>query len=135
MTKTKSEIRYGNEFPDWKLNATRTEIYGTEGMMYLGRHGGGWQVLGNNGEVAAEEFGMFPDIEHQRNFIDSIRTRNTPNGNIEQGHLSATLVHLANLAYRSGDVQLLFDQENEVFTNSPKANELSKVTYRPGFEI
>jgi len=135
MAKTKSEIRYGNDFPDWKLNATRTEIYGTKGMMYLGRHGGGWQVLGHNSEVVAEESGMFPDIEHQQNFIDSIRTRNTPNGNIEQGHLSATLIHMANLAYRSGDVQLLFDEENEVFTNSSKANELSKVTYRPGFEI
>lgn len=135
LTKTKSEIRYGDSFPDWKLNATRTEIYGTEGMMYLGRHGGGWQVLSNNGEVVAEESGMFPDIVHQQNFIDSIRTRNTPNGNIEQGHLSATLIHLANLAYRSGDVQLLFDQQREVFTNSSKANELSKVTHRSGFEI
>ena len=135
MHKTKSEIRYGNKFPDWKLNATRTEIYGTEGMMYLGRHGGGWQVLSHNSEVVAEEFGMFPDIVHQQNFIDSIRTRNAPNGNIEQGHLSATLIHLANLAYRSGDVQLLFDQEREVFTNSEKANELSNVNYRSGFEI
>jgi len=135
MSKTKGEIRYGNKFPDWKLNATRIEIYGTEGMMYLGRHGGGWQVLSNNSEVVAEEFGMFPDIEHQQNFIDSIRTRKTPNGNVEQGHLSASLVHLANLAYRSGDVQLLFDKEREVFTNSSKANELSKVIYRSGFEF
>ena len=135
MSKTKGEIRYGNKFPDWKLNATRIEIYGTEGMMYLGRHGGGWQVLSNNSEVLAEEFGMFPDIEHQQNFIDSIRTRKTPNGNVEQGHLSASLVHLANLAYRSGDVQLLFDKEREVFTNSSKANELSKVIYRSEFEF
>lgn len=135
MSKTKGEIRYGNKFPDWKLNATRIEIYGTEGMMYLGRHGGGWQVLSNNSEVVAEEFGMFPDIEHQQNFIDSIRTRKTPNGNVEQGHLSASLVNLANLAYRSGDIQLLFDKEREVFTNSSKANELSKVIYRSGFEF
>ena len=40
MVKTDPKIRYGNDFPDWKLNATRIEIYGTEGMMYLGRHGG-----------------------------------------------------------------------------------------------
>ena len=135
LSKTKGEIRYGNKFPIWEQNATRIEIYGTEGMMYLGRHGGGWQVLGNTGEIVAEEYGMFPDIEHQQNFIDSIRSRNTPNGNILQGHKSAILIHMANISYRLGNKQLLFDPVEETFTNSSEANELSKSAHRPGFEI
>ena len=53
------------------------EIYGTKQMMYLGRHGAGWQVLEGDGKVVAEdEGGDFPDKWHQPNFIDCIRSRN-----------------------------------------------------------
>ena len=31
-------------FPYWPQNATRIELYGTKGLMCVGRHGGGWQV-------------------------------------------------------------------------------------------
>jgi hypothetical protein len=41
MKKTPNNIRMDpNLFPDWRTNATRTKIYGTDGLMYLGRHGG-----------------------------------------------------------------------------------------------
>jgi predicted dehydrogenase len=102
MSKAIPEIRYGNLFPNWPFNSDRMEIYGTEGMMYLGRHGAGWQVLGSDSKVLAQEYGYFPDEVHQQNFIDCIRTRKTPNSNLEQANKSANLVHLANLSYRVG---------------------------------
>jgi hypothetical protein len=111
------------------------EIYGTEGMMYLGRHGAGWQVLGVDSRVLAQEYGYFPDEVHQQDFIKCIRTRKVPNANIEQGHKSATLVHLANLSYRVGKKQLYFDSASERVTNSEEANAISKGSYRPGYEI
>ena len=83
----------------------------------------------------AQEPGMFPDIEHQLNFIESIRTRKMPNGNILQGHKSATLIHLANLSYRLDNTQLEFDGTSEKFTNSDQANALSKLEYSSGYEI
>jgi len=135
MTKTTPEVRYGDKFPDWQLNSTRIEIFGTEGMMYLGRHGGGWQVFSENNELVAQDYGMFPDDVHQIDFIESIRTRKKPNGDIFEGHKSATLIHLANTSYRVGEKQLYFDKEKEEFTNSPKGNQLAKGTYRKGFEI
>lgn len=136
MQKTPGEIRMSDSrFPDWKLNATRTEIYGTEGLMYLGRHGGGWQVKGKDGEVLAEEYGIFPDVNHQQNFIKSIRSRKQANGDVEQGHLSATLVHLGNIAYRAGNRQLLFDGENERFFENEEANGLLKSSYRENYQI
>ena len=113
----------------------RMEIYGTEGMMYLGRHGAGWQVLGADSKVIAQEYGYFPDEEHQQDFINCIRTGKEPNANIEQSHKSATLVHLANLSYRVGKKQLYYDGEKELVTNSDEANVISKGTYRPGFEV
>jgi hypothetical protein len=136
LQKAPPEVRYGrNLFPNWPFLSDRMEIYGTEGMMYLGRHGAGWQVLGNDSKILAQEYGYFPDEEHQQDFIKSVRTRKVPNANIEQSHKSATLVHLANLSYRVGKKQLLFDSISEKVTNSEEANIISKGIYRPGFEI
>ena len=135
MSKASPEIRYGNLFPNWPFNSDRMEIYGTEGMMYLGRHGAGWQVLGAGAEVIAQDYGYFPDEVHQQDFIKCIRSRKVPNSDIGQGHKSATLVHLANLSYRTGKKQLYFDDVNEHVTNSEEANSISGGSYRKGYEI
>jgi hypothetical protein len=122
-------------FPDWRNNATRTEIYGTEGFMYLGRHGGGWQVMGPDNEIVAQDGGVFPDNDHQMDFIEALRNRKKPNGDMEECHRSATLVHLGNIAYRAGNRQLLFDGVTEKILNDDKANALARGTYREGFVI
>ena len=123
MIKTANDIRMDKtRFPHWPNNATRVEIYGTEGFMYLGRHGGGWQVMG-------------PDNEHQTDFIQALRTRKQPNGDIEEAHRSATLVHLANIACRTGNKQLLFDGKTETFLNDDKANALVRCAYSEGYVI
>ena len=135
MQKSSGEVRFGDKFPFWPQNATRTEIYGTERMMYLGRHGGGWQVLEADGKVVDQEYGYFPDKWHQANFIDCIRSRQIPNGNIEQGHLSACLVHLANVAYRCGNQRLEFDAHTEKFIGNDQANSYLKPAYRGHYRI
>jgi predicted dehydrogenase len=136
MKKTSNKIRINTSlFPDWRTNATRTEIYGTKGLMYLGRHGGGWQVIGEDSKIIAQDGGVFPDVDHQINFIESLRSRKIPNGNVEQGHLSACLVHLGNISYRVGNKQLNFDARNERFYNDENANELLKASYRNNYKI
>jgi predicted dehydrogenase len=136
MKKTPGNIRMDSTlFPDWRTNATRTEIYGTEGLMYLGRHGGGWQVVGEDSKIIARDGGIFPDESHQKDFIDALRTRKKPNGAVEQGHLSATLVHLGNIAYRVGNKQLNFDSENERFIGNDDAAKLIKTSYRDNYKM
>jgi len=136
MIKTPNNIRMDKTlFPNWRNNATRTEIYGTEGLMYLGRHGGGWQVMGPNNEIVAQDGGVFPDNEHQIDFIQALRTRKKPNGDAEECHRSATLVHLGNIAYRVGNKQLLFDGKTEKILNDDQANILARGTYRDGYVI
>ncbi len=136
MKKTPNNIRMDPTlFPDWRTNATRTEIYGTEGLMYLGRHGGGWQVKGEDSKIIAQDGGIFPDPDHQKNFIESLRTRKKPNGAVEQGQLSACLVHLGNIAYRVGNKQLYFDGQNERFINNDDANKLLKTSYRENYKM
>ena len=135
MTKTPGSIRMGDGFPDWQQNATRIEIYGTKQMMYVGRHGGGWQAMTGGGKVVAQEPGIHPDRWHQPNFIDCERNRKPPNADVEQAHLSACLVHLGNLAYRVGNRQLAFDRATESFTNHDPANKLLKPEYRKHYRI
>lgn len=135
MSKTPPEIRYGKGFPDWGQNSTRIEIYGTKGLMYVGRMGGGWQVYDKNRKLVAQQEGYFPLGAHLTNFIDCIRTRNKPNGDIIEGHKSAVLIHLVNMAYRSGKKQLYFSGEHEEVLNDKKARELARGSYRKGFEI
>ena len=117
----------------WLLQSNRVEIYGTKGLMYIDVNGGGWQVFGNSGKILAREKGTEPQKYHLQNFIDCIRNRNLPNGNVEQGYLSATLAHMGNIAYRVGNKQLLFDGSTERFTNNEQANNLLKPESREGF--
>lgn len=136
MSKTPQDIRMDpSRFPEWKTNADRIEIYGTMGMMYMGRTGGGWQVFGPGEKKVAEGGGIQPDREHQINFIESIRKRKQPNATIEQATLSASLVHFANIAYRTGNRQLYFDGQKEKFINNDDANKLLKVSYRDNYIV
>jgi len=135
LLKTTPEIRYGDGFPEWKQNSTKIVIYGTKGLMYVGRMGGGWQVYDENRNIVAQKTGLFPLQKHLGNFVDCIRTREQPNGNMVEGHKSSTLMHLANLSYRAGKKQLLFSGEHEVITNDQMARELAAGTYRKGFEL
>ena len=104
-------------------------------MMYLGRHGCGWQVVVEGGRVIDQDKGYFPDKWHQPNFIDCIRSRQTPNADIALAHPSACLVHMANISYRVGQKQLYFDSVHERFTNNSAANALLKPAYRKGYRI
>jgi len=45
---------------------------------------------------------------------------------VEQGHQSVLLCHLANIAWRMGNVRLKFDPASETFPQSPDANRLLK---------
>jgi len=135
LAKTSEEIRFGKEFPRWQQNATKIEIYGTERMMYLGVMGGGWQVFDKDEKLVASDKGIFPLKAHLKNFFDCMRSRKQPNGNIVEGHNSATLIHLANLSYRSGCKQLIFSPETETIINDSNAMDLAKPNNRRGFEI
>jgi hypothetical protein len=54
---------------------------------------------------------------------------------MEQAHLSASLVHFANIAYRTGNRQLLFDGQKETFIDNDEANKLLKVSYRDNYIV
>jgi predicted dehydrogenase len=135
MEKEGADVRFGKIYPKWMQNSTRIDILGTKRMMYVGRMGGGWQVFDKDEKIVAQDKGIFPLKAHILNYVDCIRTRNQPNGNIVEGHRSSVLIHLSNLSYRTGNKQLIFSPEYETILNDSKAETLAQLTYRKGYEI
>lgn len=135
MEKSPDEVRFGNIFPKWNVNGTRIEILGTKRMMYVGRMGGGWQVIDKGGKVVAEEYATYHLKEHLVNFFDCVRSRKQPNSDVVETHKSAALIHLVNTSYRVGCKHLDFSPKSETIINDSKAQELSFYKYREGFEM
>lgn len=130
MKKIPAVIRDSNLFPDWPFCATRIDVCGTKGFVYVGRHGGGWQAYDSNGDLARSEYGRQADKEHQDNFIDCIRTRKPANAGAEQGHYSAMLCHMANISCRVNNRKLTWDVATESFVGDSEANNYLKRQYR-----
>jgi predicted dehydrogenase len=130
MDKIAGDVRTGSEYPFWPQCATRIEIYGSKGLLYIGPHGGGWQVFerakrqSRPGEIIAQMHGRPGDAPHEQDFIDCIKSRKRPNADIEIGHQSISLVHLGNIAHRCGNQRLVFDAKSETFVESAVANKL-----------
>ena len=135
--KTHSEIRRGDGFPNWRQNATRIEVYGTEGLMYVGRHGGGMQVYGPQGKLETKCPGRNETQLHHDEFFDALRTRKRTNADIEIGHASSVMCHLANIATRLGGARLEYDAATERVTNNEAANQdlLMRRPYRDGYIV
>jgi predicted dehydrogenase len=76
------------------------------------------------------------DGDNWANFIDCVRNRKKENLNapIEEGHISCTLVHLANASYRLGRA-LIFDPERQEVIRDEQANNLLRGTYREPFVL
>ena len=77
-----------------------------------------------------------PEVGHFRNFIDCVQSRNRQDlaCEVEQGHLSTALCHLANISFRTGR-KLEFDPESETFPGDEEANSLLTRTYREPFVL
>jgi predicted dehydrogenase len=129
MKKTPMTIRDSDAFPEWPFNSTKIELCGTEGFMYFGRHGGGWQVYNNDNELIKSVYGRQTTGEHLDNWLQCIRTREKPAGDVEEAHYSLIPGHLGNISYRAGNKLLEFDPRTES-TNDPVANKFLTKDYR-----
>lgn len=134
MIKSDQALRDSDMFPYWPQNAERIEIYGSKGLMILGRHGCGWQVFDRPKDrkpvVVAAGNGPFPDDSHFDNFVASVKNRQRPNADIEEGHRSTLMCQLANISYRLGGRKLLVDAKSESLVNDDEANRMLKREYR-----
>jgi len=68
-------------------------------------------------------------VAHVRNFLDCVKSRKRPNADVEEGHLSAILCHLGNIATRLGR-SLKWDAEKEEIVGDGDANRWLSKEYR-----
>jgi predicted dehydrogenase len=73
-------------------------FYGTEGTLIVDR--GGWKIYDRKESLAAAASEIH--APHITDFLNSVRTRQTPVADIALGAQSMALCHMANLAYRTG---------------------------------
>ena len=126
-------------------------FYGSEGWLWIDGDGRKWQSYkgrknekGAGSETPADGSGggsdpnVLTSIEtpHYRNFVDALRAGDAKmlTCDILEGHLSSTLPHLANIAYRVGR-GLQFDGKAEKFVDDKEADRLLTRQYRKGFEL
>lgn len=113
------------------------EFHGTEGNLRLHRRG--FEIIPEKWTNAPDkdrpriEAGQFPGGElsktHARNFLDCVKSRKRPNADVEEGHRTATMCHLGNIATRLGRT-LRWDAAREQVVNDAEANRLLDKQYR-----
>lgn len=108
-------------------------VYGSEGMAQVGRWQGGhheFRVFDNAGKIIHSDREPSPDFNtHARNFIDCVKDRKQPTGEIEVGHTSTVLCHLGNIVARTRRA-IQYDGQNERVVDDADANRLVKREYR-----
>jgi predicted dehydrogenase len=118
------------------------DIHGSKGTMELTR--GGYrirpEVVGQGKErkpaMAEVEVASRNDMveAHIQNFLDCVRSRKTPNTSIEEGHYTAVVCHLGNLATRLGRT-MQWDAEKEKVIGDPEANKALQPDYRKPWKL
>lgn len=103
-------------------------FYGTKGVLICG-HTVGWRLYGPRNKLMAERSGPADLVAHHDNFFDAIRGKAKLNADITAGHRAATIVHLANIAVRTGRL-LNFDPATERIVGDQEADALISRTYR-----
>ena len=79
--------------------------------------------------VGPEETRLYRSNDHKGNFLDCVRTRAEPVANVEIGHRSATVCHLANIAMRLRR-KLAWDPDRESFVDDAEADRIMVRTMR-----
>jgi len=128
-----------------EIGAARGEpivFHGTKGSLALSRRGFTvvpevWKADSQNEKPAMEameEPGAEMDAAHVRNFLDCVKSRNRPAADVEDGHLTATVCHLGNIATRLGR-GLRWDAEQEAFLADAEANARLHYEYRRPWKL
>ncbi|MDR3674707.1 MAG: Gfo/Idh/MocA family oxidoreductase [Acidobacteriota bacterium] len=123
---------FGDFMLTWELRsfAKRHPVYGfRDGIVFVGSEAtlvvaeSGWTVYFEDGSAEVNEPAKVENESglHEKNFLDCVRSRQTPNADVELGRLSTTICHLGNVCTRlRRDVS--FDPKTETFGHDKEAN-------------
>lgn len=122
------------------------QFFGTDGSLFIDRDG--FEV---NPETARVDQGEYffrsnyrnvrggdqyqHNVNHVRNFLECLKSRERPNSDIEIGHRSTAAAHLGNIAFRRNE-RLRWDPvREELLGASPEARAMLSRPYRPPWKL
>lgn len=125
--------RYYNARGEWD-QPNGIAIYGTEATVYCERIG--WEIFPEARRDKIKR--VWENVEeptkaHAFHFIDCLRSRKTPNADIEIGHRSTSVALLGNIALKTGK-KLRWNPEKEDFSGAPDASALLTRTLRKPYD-
>jgi predicted dehydrogenase len=133
------------ENADIEFRGTKGTLYTSErGFRIIGAKGGQfqkWTKQMDDVVFNAKNSGLLADGSDSdstsglvRNFLDCVKSRQSPFCTLEDGHRSTSFAHLANISLAVKQ-RLEWDAVNERFTNNEKANQLLGYEYRKPWKI
>ena len=111
------------------------EFHGTKGSMVLTRRGFEvtpqiWTGDEQNGKPAMQPMSVTAaGGNHVRNFLDCVKSRQLPISDVEEGHYTMVMCHLANISMKVGRM-LHWDTQKEEVIGDKDANQLLTKPYR-----
>jgi predicted dehydrogenase len=81
------------------VTGAAVELCGTQGRLWIDRSRYEFHPLGRNAQATVVQASSDLDLDHVQNFLECVRSRQLPNGDVLIGHRSAQASHLGNLSY------------------------------------
>ena len=140
---TNSEAEMRDKYPFVAPNQCVGEIFfGSEGYMIIPDYSSYYTFMGPKhvpGPFRSDSAGFnwrTESIPHFRNWMKAIRSRRHEdlNADVEQGHLSVSICHMAKISCKLGRAVHL-DPKTERFINDPEANKLLTREYRAPYIV
>jgi len=75
------------------------EFCGTLGKLYIDRGRYEFTPIGRNAQKTTVQASSDIEMDHVKNFLDCVKSRKLPNGDVLIGHRSAQASHLGNISY------------------------------------
>jgi predicted dehydrogenase len=120
-------------------------FHGNNGVLVVDRSG--WEVLPETAAINAPRSYKMTGVpkrgtargadghsRHVQNFLECVRSRKRPTSDVEVGHQSVQVCHLANIAYRTGRI-VRWDPVKEQVIGDPEAAKLVSRTYRAPYAL
>jgi predicted dehydrogenase len=81
------------------ITGAAVEMCGTQGRLYIDRQKYIYTPAGRGAQSTTVNATTDLDVDHVTNFLECVRSRKLPNGDVLIGHRSAQASHLGNIAY------------------------------------
>ena len=81
------------------ITGAAVELCGTDGRLWIDRSRYEFYAVGHGSKPVVVKAFSNIEVDHVNNFLDCVRTRKRPNGDVLIGHRSAQASHLGNISY------------------------------------